>query len=81
LYIVRGETKVGFSSGRGASSEDGFNYYLAMESILAGWAEAPEGDVAGLDQLREVGCAAWAPSSGFRIISCSGGNVRASWFG
>ncbi|MGH9667378.1 MAG: ATP-binding protein, partial [Bryobacteraceae bacterium] len=57
LYVFRGESRAALERGREAvdlCSRHGFAYYLAMASILTGWATAAEGDgAAGLTQLRE----------------------------
>jgi DNA-binding SARP family transcriptional activator/predicted ATPase len=57
LHVFRGESRVALECGREAvelCSRHGFAYYLAMASVLTGWAGAAEGDVAaGLAQLRE----------------------------
>jgi predicted ATPase len=57
LNVFKGDSRATLERGREAvalCSRHGFTYYLAMANILAGWAEAAEGEVAaGLDQLRE----------------------------
>jgi predicted ATPase len=57
LHVFQGESRVALECGREAvdlCGRHGFKYYLAMAKILAGWAEAAEGDVdGGLAQLRQ----------------------------
>ena len=57
LDVFRGETRAALVRGREAvelCSRHGFSYYLAVAHVLAGWAQAAEGDVAGgLSQLLE----------------------------
>ena len=57
LHVFQGESRAALERGReavGLCRRHGFKYYLAMANVLAGWAEAAEGEVgAGLAQLRE----------------------------
>jgi predicted ATPase len=57
LHAFQGESRAALKRGREAvevCSRHGFAYYLAMGTIVTGWATAAEGDVAqGLAQLRE----------------------------
>jgi adenylate cyclase len=57
LHVFQGDSRAALQRGREAVDlcrRHGFAYYLAMANVLAGWAEAAQGDVAtGLGQLRE----------------------------
>ncbi|MEO8052658.1 MAG: AAA family ATPase [Acidobacteriota bacterium] len=57
LHVFQGDSRAALEQGREAvdlCTRHGFVYYLAMANVLAGWAEAAEGNVAtGLTQIRE----------------------------